>query len=59
MTAEDDRARAAELAVEARALHAGKDYYAARVRYEESLRLYEDEVVRADYQRLMATIGPL
>jgi hypothetical protein len=56
---DDDRRRAAELAAEARALHADKDYYAARGRYEESLRLHEDEDVRADYQRLMATIGPL
>jgi hypothetical protein len=47
----DDRQRAAE----ARALHYAKDYYPARVRYEESLRLHED----ADDQRLMATIGPL
>lgn len=56
---DDDRPRAAELAAEARALHADKNYYAARDRYEESLRLHDDEDVRADYQRLMATIGPL
>jgi hypothetical protein len=56
---DDDRDRAAELAAEARALHAEKDYYGARERYEQSLRLHEDEDVRADYRRLMATIGPL
>ena len=59
MTSDEDRAKAAELAAEARELHANKDYYAARERYEQSLRLHEDEDVRVSYSRLMATIGPM
>ena len=56
---DEDRAKAAELAAEARELHANKDYYAARELYEQSLRLHEDEDVRVSYSRLMATIGPM
>jgi hypothetical protein len=60
MAASDaDRQRAAELYAQARRLHEEKDYYAARERYQESLRLYEDPEVREAYTRLMATIGPL
>jgi hypothetical protein len=31
----------------------------ARARYEESLGLRDDAVVRAAYRRLLATIGPM
>ena len=60
MAASDaDRERAAELYAEARRLHGEQDYFAARGRYEESLRVHEDAEVREAYLRLMATIGPL
>ena len=56
---EQDRVRAAELLVMARKLEAQRDYRRARERYEESLRLCEDETVRATYLKLLAIIGPL
>ena len=56
---EQDRVRAAELFVLARELEAQRDYQRARESYEESLRLCEDETVRATYLKLLAIIGPL
>jgi hypothetical protein len=56
---EQDRIKAAELFVMARKLEAERDYRKARESYEESLRLCEDETVRAAYLKLLATIGPL
>jgi hypothetical protein len=54
-----DRRRAAELYAQARELHDSKEYYAAQPLYEQSLRLHEDAEVRAAYDALMATIGPM
>lgn len=59
MTSDADRQRAAELFAEARRLHENYEYYEARERYDESLKLYEDPEVEAWYHRLLATIGPL
>lgn len=53
-----NRDRALALYDQARALEQQGDYHAARVRYEESLRLHEDAAVRAAYSKLLATIGP-
>jgi rubrerythrin len=55
----DDRNKAAELYAQARELELGRDYAGARRCYEQSLKLYEDEEVRAAYLRLLATIGPM
>lgn len=54
-----ERDHAAELYAQARDLHERKAYQEAREHYEQSLRLHEDEAVRAAYLRLLATIGPL
>ena len=56
---EEDRVKAAELFTLARKLEAQRDYRRAREHYEESLRLREDETVRATYLKLLAIIGPL
>jgi hypothetical protein len=54
-----ERERAAEFFAEARELEERKRYTEARGRYQESLRLYEDEEVRAAYHRLLSAIGPM
>lgn len=54
-----DRRRAAEFFVEARRLEAERDYRGARKCFERSLRLHEDQAVRAAYLKLLATIGPM
>lgn len=51
--------QAAELFAEARELEERKRYTEARGRYQESLRLHEDEEVRAAYHRLLSAIGPM
>ena len=59
MTSPQDREKASELAARARELHERQEYVEARPLYQESLRLHEDEDVRRDYSKLMATIGPM
>lgn len=56
---EQGRERAAALYATAREREALCDYRGARLRYEESLRLYEDPIVRDAYLKLLATIGPM
>jgi hypothetical protein len=59
MSEDADRRRAAELYARAHELHENLEYYEARPLYEESLKLHEDADVRAEYNALMATIGPM
>ena len=54
-----EREQAAELFAEARELEERKRYAEARGRYQASLRLHEDEEVRAAYHRLLSAIGPM
>ena len=54
-----ERKRAAELFAEGRELFERKQYYEARERYAESLRLHDDEEVRAAYHTVMSAIGPM
>jgi len=58
MSGEQDRCKAVELYAQARMLEAQGDYFLAKARYEESLALREDEAVRSDYLKLLATVGP-
>lgn len=58
MSREEDYRKAAELYRLARILETRGDYVQAKVRYEESLALYEDQSVRRDYLKLLATVGP-
>ena len=54
----EDHRKAVELSRLARTLEAQGDYFQAKVRYEESLALCEDQTVRRDYLKLLATVGP-
>ncbi len=54
----EDHRKAVELYEQARALEAQGDYFQAKVRYEESLALCEDQTVRRDYLKLLAMVGP-
>ena len=56
---EADRAKAKELYAMARKMEEQRDYEAAREYYRQSLALYEDEIVKAAYFNLLATIGPM
>lgn len=56
---EKDRERAAELYRQGLALHEQGEYRRARLYYERSLRLVEDEEVRAAYFKLLSAIGPM
>jgi hypothetical protein len=60
MAASDaERKRAAELFAEGRELFERKQYYEARDRYAESLRLHEDAEVQAALQIVLSAIGPM
>lgn len=56
---EQDRLRAAELAAAARHLAMEGDYTGALEKYEQSIRLHDDESVRQAYFKLLAMVGPL
>jgi hypothetical protein len=58
MTSETDRARAAELAAQARELEAQYKWVQAHALYEESLALHHDDAVEASYLRVRAAIYP-
>ncbi|GKS64120.1 hypothetical protein YTPLAS72_14240 [Nitrospira sp.] len=58
MSRGEDHRKAVELYRLARTLEAQGDYVHAKVRYEESLALCEDQMVRRDYLKLLATVGP-
>jgi hypothetical protein len=58
MTSEADRARAAELAAEAREHEAKLEWREAHDLYKESLALHHDEAVEASYLRVRAAIYP-
>ncbi|HEY2068573.1 MAG TPA: hypothetical protein VGG48_03375 [Rhizomicrobium sp.] len=53
-----DRVEAARLHAAAREAEAGEDYWGAKKLYEQSLRLHEDAVVRAEFLSLLSAIGP-
>ena len=55
---EQDRVKAAEHYAEARKLEAQRNYDGAIKSYEQSLQFYDDEIVKAAYFKLLATIGP-
>jgi len=56
---EEDRIKAAELYEAGLKLEAQRDYRGAITCYDQSLRLYEDELVKDAYFRMLATIGPV
>jgi len=56
---EENRIKAAELYAQACELEAQRDYDGAINSYMQSLRLYDDPLVKAAYFKLLATIGPL
>lgn len=58
-SSEENRGKAADLYAEGCRLEALRDYAGALKCCEESLRLCDDEAVRAAYFKLLATIGPL
>ena len=58
MTSDTDRARAAELAAQARELEAELKWREAHDLYKESLALHHDDAVEASYLRVRAAIYP-
>lgn len=56
---EEYRIKAAELYEEGLKLEEQRKYRGALKCYEQSLRLYEDELVKDAYFRMLATIGPM
>ena len=55
---EENRVQAAEIYAMARKLESQQDYNGAMKCYKHSLRLHEDEEVKAAYFNFLATIGP-
>jgi hypothetical protein len=58
MTSEADRARAAELAAEAREREAQLKWREAHDLYKQSLALHHDDAVEASYLRVRAALYP-
>ena len=56
---DENRIKAAELHAAALEAEARQDYKTAVESYEQSLRLHDDPSVKAEYFKLLATIGPM